>query len=310
MNAIIDVILPVFAIMLAGYAAARLRLFPDGASEVLSLFVYYAAGPALVVGSLSTTPVGEFFNWPFLGALGGGMAVTLVLSLLIARRFFLGSLADLGLHGMSAMYPSTGYIGIPLLLIAYGDDAIVPAIIGAVITGALFLPIAIAFAEFDRGGKESKHLLRSLLGAATSPLVIATAAGLGISAIGFQLPAAAATFFDILGGAFSPSALFAAGLFIGTRRLQAAAVEVSWVIFVKLIAQPVITAWLAYYVFGLSGLWAAAAVIHAALPTGVPVFVVAQRYKTYVERSSAVVVVSTGLSILTLSVLLVVLGIE
>jgi len=180
---------------------------------------------------------------------------------------------------MSAMYPSTGYIGIPLLLIAYGDDAIVPAIIGAAITGALFLPIA-------------------------------TAAGLGISAIGFQLPAAATTFFDILGGAFSPSALFAVGLFIGTRRLQAAAVEVSWVIFVKLIAQPVITAWLAYYVFGLSGLWAAAAVIHAALPTGVPVFVVAQRYKTYVERSSAVVVVSTGLSILTLSVLLVVLGIE
>ena len=310
MTAIIDVILPVFAIMLAGVAAARFRLFPDGASEVLSLFVYYAAGPALIVVSLSRTPVGDFFNWAFLGALGGGMAVILGLSLLIAGRFFPGSLADLGLHGMSSMYSSTGYIGIPLLLIAFGDAAIVPAIIGAVITGAIFLPIAIVLAEVDQGGHRANRLLRSLFGAAISPFVVSTAAGLGISALGLVLPVAAATFFDILGGAFGPSALFAAGLFIGSRRIRAAAPEVSWLVFVKLVLQPLITWWLAYQVFGLSGIWAAAAVIHSALPTGVPVFVVAQRYKTHVERSSAVVVVSTGLSVATLSVLLVLLDVK
>ena len=70
---------------------------------------------------------------------------------------------------------------------------------------------------------------------------------------------------------------------------------------------PSITWWLAYHVFGLGGIWAAAAIIQAALPTGAPVFVVAQRYGTFVERSSAAVVVSTVLSVVTLSVLLVLL---
>ena len=208
------------------------------------------------------------------------------------------------------MYPSTGYVGIPLLLIAFGDAAIVPAIIGAVITGAVFLPIAIVMAEIDQGRHHANRVLRPLVGAAVSPLVIGTAFGLAVSGSGLALPSAAATFLDILGGAFGPSALFAAGLFIGSRKVQANTKEVGWLVFVKLILQPLLTWWLAYHVFGLSGIWAAAAVIHAALPTGVPVFVVAQRYKTYVERSSAAVVVSTGLSVATLSVLLVLLDVK
>ena len=46
----------------------------------------------------------------------------------------------------------------------------------------------------------------------------------------------------------------------------------TWLVVAKPAIQPLITWWLAYHVFGLDGIWAAAAVIHAALPTGVPVF--------------------------------------
>ena len=310
MAAIIDVILPIFAIMLAGIVAARTRLLKDDASEALSQFVYYAAGPALAFIALYRTPVDDFLNMPFLGALGGGMVATLCFSLLVAVRFFPGSLTNYGLHGMCTMYPSTGYIGIPLLLIAFGDEALVPAIIGAVITGAFFLPISIMFAEIDRGRGQSRNLLRPLLGAFTSPLVVSAVAGLAASATGVHLPTAAVTFFDMLSGAFGPCALFAAGLFMGSRKVQADSKEVTWLVVVKLLVQPLITWWLAYQVFSLSGIWAAAAVIQAALPTGVPVFVVAQRYGTYVERSSAAVVISTALSVLTLSALLILLEVK
>ena len=310
MATIIEVILPIFAIMLAGYLAARTRLLRGDASEALSQFVYYAAGPALAFISLYRTPVGDFFNMPFLGALGGGMVLTLCFSLLVAVRFFRGSLTTYGLHGMCTMYPSTGYIGIPLLLIAFGDAALVPAIIGAVITGAFFLPISIILAEIDRGKGQSRNLLRPFVGAFFSPLVVSAVAGLGASASGLQLPTAAVTFFDMLSGAFGPCALFAAGLFIGSRMVQADPREVTWLVFAKLIVQPLLTWWLAYQVFGLSGIWAAAAVIHAALPTGVPVFVVAQRYGSYVERSSAAVVISTAISVFTLSVLLILLDVK
>ena len=62
MAAIIDVILPIFAIMLAGIVAARTRLLKDDASEALSQFVYYAAGPALAFIALYRTPVDDFLN--------------------------------------------------------------------------------------------------------------------------------------------------------------------------------------------------------------------------------------------------------
>jgi len=314
MAAIINVILPVFAIMLAGYLAGRLRLIGPGGSEPLSRFVFYIAMPALIFISLARTPVGEFFNMPFLGALGGGMLAVFVLSMLVARFAFPGRLADLGLHGLAAMFSSTAYVGIPLLLTAYGEAAIVPGIIGAVITGACFLPIAIILAEFDLGRARSARggwrrvVMPALGGVFKNPPLLATAAGLAVAALGIPVPRFAATFCDMLGGAFGPAALFAAGLFMAGQNFRAGAAEVGWLVVVKLVLHPLLTWWLAFHVFGLEGVWAAAAVIHAALPIGVPVFVTAQRYGTFVERSGAAIMVSTVVSVATLSVVLILLG--
>ena len=66
----------------------------------------------------------------------------------------------------------------------------------------------------------------------------------------------------------------------------------------------------AHQVFGLNGIWAVAAVILAALPTGVPVFIVEQRYGIYVERLAAAVAISTATSVFTLSALLIMLDVK
>ena len=49
-------------------------------------------------------------------------------------------------------------------------------------------------------------------------------------------------------------------------------------------------------------------ILSAALPTGSLVFVLAYRYRLYVERSTSVILISTVLSGITLSVLLLLLG--
>ena len=58
MAAIINVILPVFAIMLAGYLAGRFRLIGASGSEPLSRFVFYIAMPALIFASGGGKPNG------------------------------------------------------------------------------------------------------------------------------------------------------------------------------------------------------------------------------------------------------------
>ena len=149
-NLAINIILPLFAIMVAGYFTGRFKLLPAGASEVLSRFVFVIALPALILASLSSITIAEFFNWHYIGALGGGMLAMFCIAMIVARYLFPGSLTAISLHGLTAMYSSTGYIGLPLVLTVFGDAGRAPGIIGAIITGLVFAPLAIILAEIDR----------------------------------------------------------------------------------------------------------------------------------------------------------------
>ena len=297
----LELVAPFLGILLAGILAGRFALLPSGSSEVLSRFVFTIAMPALFVESLSRTPVGQFFDWHYIAVLGGGMLLVMGLGFAVARFTFPGSLTAHGLHALATMFSSTAYIGLPLLLALYGDAALAPGIIGAVITGVVFAPIAITLAEFERGGGQyGKVILRT----ATSPPVLATATGLGLSAADIALPGPVAGFCKLLGGAFVPCMLFAAGLFIASCDLKRASTEVAWIVGAKLLLHPAITWWLAVNVFALEGSLPTMVVIQAALPVGAPVFVLAQHYGVFVTRSSTAIAWSTALSLVTLPLLL------
>ncbi len=306
-NASINIALPLFGIMLAGYLAGRFRVLLKGSSAILSRFVFVVSFPALIFISLLRVSVNDFFDWPFLGALGGGMLAVFFLSLLVARFAFPDSLTALGLHGLTAMFSSTAYIGLPVILMAFGDAGLVPGIIGAVITGAIFLPLGIILAEIDKGRGRGKanFAFVPLIAVLRNPIILATAAGLTASATGISIPGPITTFCELLSRAFIPCSLFSAGLFIAGCSVKGETKEIAWLVFAKLLLHPLITWWFAYHVFALEGILPAIAVLQAALPTGVPVFVLAQQYNTFVTRSSAVIVLSTAISIVTLSALLV-----
>ena len=309
-NATISIILPLFGIMLTGYLCGRFRLLMDGSSTILNQFVFVVSLPALIFISLSRIRVEDFFDWPFLGALGGGMLATFCLSILVARLFFPDTLTALGLHGLTAMFSSTAYIGLPIIRMVFGDAGLVPGIVGVVITAAAFLPLGIILSEIDkeRGGTKGGFTFRPLVAVLRNPIIVATVTGLTFSAAGVTIPGSIMTFCELLSGAFIPCALFAAGLFMSGCSVRGETKEITWLVFAKLLLHPLITWYLAYHVFALKGILPAVAVLQAALPSGVPVFVLAQQYNTFVSRSSAVILVSSAMSVVTLTVLLFVLG--
>ena len=305
MSAIVEVVLPVFAIMLAGYLGGRFGLLGAASSEALNRFVYFAALPALFFVSMARVEIAEAFNLPFLLAFGGGMAITAALAVLVARFVFPNSLGPLTLHGLSATFANTGYMGIPLLLTAYGDAAVLPAIIGTVFGGTVVIGLCTALLELDlgRGSGPLKVVTNVVLGVPRSPLVMSAVVGIGFSVLGIPVPIPVQTFCDILGAAAAPCALFAIGLFMVGRSFTAGAAEVSWMVLLKLLVQPLVTWWLATRVFEMEPVWATSAIVLAALPTGALVFVLAQQYEVYIQRSTAAIVISTVLSVPTLSVL-------
>jgi predicted permease len=311
MGPILNVVFPIFAIMAAGYAAGYFRLLGAASSEALNRFVYFIALPALFFVSMARVSLEEVFNLPFLGAYGGGAAATFLIAVAVAKFAFPNRLGALGLAGLSAIFSNTGYMGIPLLMLAYGEAGMLPAIISTILNGAVIMAFGIVLLELDvHQGKSGLVVLQNVLrGVVRSPLVLSAAAGLIYSGLGIPLPQAIGTFCDILGASAGPCALFAIGLFMVGKSPTAGITEVSWLVFLKLLVQPLITWWLAFFVFTMDPVWAAGALVQSALPTGALVFVLAQQYGIYVQRSTAVIMASTVLSLFTLSALFVWLGI-
>jgi len=158
------------------------------------------------------------------------------------------------------------------------------------------------------GGDSGAVIRSALLTLARNPLLVAPLAGLAWAAGGLDLPTPIVNLFELTGAAASPCALFAIGLFLGGRKLVSNLAEVAWISILKLLWQPLICYWLAVTLFPMDPFWTACAVLLAALPTGALAFVVAQTHGVYEERTSAVILVSTILSIVPLSILLAFYG--
>ncbi len=305
-EAIFNVVLPVFAIIAAGYGVARIGLLGEASSEALNGFVYYIALPALFFLAMAQTPFARIFDWPFLGAFLGATFAIFLLTMALAALLFPGRLGQTTLHGLSAAFPNTGYIGIPLFIAAFGTDGAFPVVLTNVVQSVTIFVAAIILMEIDRSwGRGAGRLIGDVVrGIALNPFVIASTAGLLVNASGIGLAQPVETFFSLVGAAAAPCALFALGLFMVGKPITTGLGEVAWVNLFKLVAYPAL-AWVAgSQVFGLPPDQTAKLVLICALPTGALVFVLAQKYGIYIQRSSAIILISTVLSVATISALL------
>jgi len=310
MQPVFDVVLPVFAILATGWAAGRFGPFPPMATGVLNDFVYWIAFPALIFKAMATAPLAAVFDMPFLAAYSGGVFGVFALSFIVGLLVFRARPAALALQAMCALFANTGYMGVPLLPVAFGPGALLPAIILTVYNAAFMVAMFVALIELDlRASDPPLKVVAGVLRAVLlNPLVLSTIVGVAWSAAGLGLPTPVRTFCDILGAAAGPTALFAMGLFLVGKPLRAGLGEVSWLVFLKLLVMPALVAWLALGPLALGPLQANSAILGAALPTGSLVFVIAYRYRLYVERATSVILISTVLSGATLAILLLLLG--
>lgn len=310
MQPVFDVVLPVFAILAAGWAAGRFGPFPPMATKVLNDFVYWVALPVLIFKAMATAPVAAVLDLPFLAAYSAGVFGAFALSYIVGLLVFEARPAALALQSMCAIFANTGYMGVPLLPVAFGPEALLPAIILTVYNAAFMVALFVVLIELDlRASDRPLKVVAGVLKAVLlNPLVLSTIAGLVWSTAGLGLPTPVRTFCDLIGATAGPTALFAMGLFLVGKPLRAGLGEVSWLVFLKLLVMPALVAWLALGPLALGPLQANAAILGAALPTGSLVFVLAYRYRLYVERSTSVILISTVLSGVTLAVLLLLLG--
>jgi predicted permease len=133
------------------------------------------------------------------------------------------------------------------------------------------------------------------------PLMVATMLGVLSAALHYEPPVALDRLMQFLQNAAAPTALFTLGVTVALRPLDKMPWDVPLAITVKLIVHPV----LAFTVLSLLGpftdVWVYTAVLMAALPPALNVFVFARQYDVWVEQASSSVLFGTLISVATLT---------
>ncbi|MDE1147357.1 MAG: AEC family transporter [Azospirillaceae bacterium] len=307
MLSMLSTILPIFALILAGWTARRTGALGPNATRELNRFVVYLALPALLFSIVANAHWADIWQPGFVAAFGLGSGAVFILTIVVRRRRP-RHLADAAIDGLNAAYANTAFIGFPLTLAVMGPAARTPTLIASLLTVCVLFAAALILIEVGlQTERHPRRMARKVtLSLIRNPLLVAPALGAPFLAFGIPVPAPAEHFLDLLGAAASPCALVALGLFLAEKRPNAEPNlgATGLLVGLKLVAQPLLTWVLATWFFHLPVPAGRAAVLLAALPTGTGPFMVAEFYRREAGLTSRAVLVSTILSLLTITLYL------
>ncbi len=303
MSALIEIVLPVFALVALGRFATWRKLLPETAPPALTAFVFQFALPPLLFQSVAFSDRVPFGGAVlFIGAAVAIFGLGVALGLLLLRE----DLATSGVFGLNCAFGNSVMMGVPVVAAAFGREGVAELLAIIAFHSAVLMPLATATVEAGLNAKLSPHrLLRATLATLVrNPIILAIVLGFAWSQLAWPMPAPLNKLLDLLAGAATPVALFVLGLSLPAvpKLSDLKAVALSTV--VKNFLMPALV-FGAAKLFGLSPLAVAVATVTAAMPTGANAFMLASRYGTAAERSASAVLVSTAVSLPVLSLLLV-----
>lgn len=310
MHAVAVIVLPIFSLIFLGYVCRKTNRLGDNAASELNRMVVWLCLPALLFKVTATMLWSEVWQPGFIISFGAGTLV--VFAATVVWRLCRGhSLVNSSIDGLSTSYANTGYIGIPLCLLLFGETGLQPALISALIVVCVLFAISIVLIEV--GLQEEKHVGRIVLAVliclGKNPLIIAPIVGAIWAGTGLGLATPIVHILDMLAAATTPCALVSLGLFLAQKHATSKSNALPLVT-VKLVIQPAITWFLAFKVFALPSLWANSALLLSALPTGTGPFMLAQFYNREAGLVSKSILASTIGSLVSLSAILYYLRIE
>lgn len=317
MNAILDIIVPVFGTVLVGWLLGRARLLMPEGLRGLTNVTFYALFPALLFRSMSKVRI-EALSFDILFVFFGTSLLLFFASLPLARLLRVPP-GEGTVFALSAVFANGVGIGIPFISYAYGEAGLVPLLMIISMNSLVLLTLASFLIEVGQQTSSRETLLGKLGGAAFKmvkhPVIPPIFAGLFWGELcahvpGLGTPVVLDRILQTLATAAPPCGLIMAGASLAHVGLKAHWQTASVASVLKLVAMPLIVWVSGRWLFHLDPLWLTVATLNAAMPAGANVYLIAQLYRTGVGLATNVVVISTGFSVLTLSATLLLLGVQ
>ncbi len=266
---------PIYLCIALGFASVRWRVFTAADMRVLGRFVIQVALPALLFNALASRPLGEVIQPAYLLAFGAGSMALLLASLWTARRLQGRSLTESAYMAMGMTCCNSGYIGYPVLLLAFGPLAGVALAMNLLVENLLKLPLLMALADAGASdaprGAWRQTLRQTLVRLVRNPMIVAIVLGFLVALLGWQLPTTISRTVNLFATASGGLALFVIGGSLVGLQVRGMRRQVAQIALGKLLLHPA-AVWAAAALLPLLGLPAltdelrAVAVLAAAMP--------------------------------------------
>ena len=219
---VLRVTFPFFALVLCGFAAARLKLLPLEAISGLNGFVLFFALPCMLFRFGAGTPIaqlldaGVFFTYLFCALVLVAFSIAVSLNGRIRWN-------DASLGALVAAFPNTGFMGVPLLVALLGAQAVGPAIVTIVVDLVITSSLCVALSRMDAAGEQGTVVAarKALAGVLRNPMPWAISLGAAFSYGGWALSGPVNATVGLLADAASPVALFTIGAVLARSQMLA-----------------------------------------------------------------------------------------
>ena len=272
---VLNLALPYFGLIFLGFACGRYKSIPDRGLAWMDFFIVYLSLPALFFRILAKTPFEQLNNARFILATTLGTFLVLLLSFGLAyaaRR----KLAEASIAALAGAYGNIGYMGPGLALATVGAQAAAPVALIFCFETLLFfslLPLMMALARPTYRGAAPRDLRRGAQDICCTPSWSRPRSALPRRHFTSSRRSPLDRLLQFLQNASAPCALFTLGVTVALRPFTRVPWEVPFLVLIKLVVHPAVALVLLTVLGPFDPNWVAAAVLMAALPPALNVFV-------------------------------------
>lgn len=309
MQALLDVILPVFLVIGFGYAAVWRGVFPENGVDALMKFSQQFAIPCLLFSAIANIDLSESLDLRLLTSFYAGAGAGFILGLLGARHIFGRSWEDSVAIGFACLFSNSVLLGLAINERAYGADALAGAYAIIAFHSPFCYGVGIVAMEIakNRGGSPLQVARNAARAMFRNVLVLAILAGFVVNLTGLTLPGVLQDGLSLVIRAALPTALFALGGVLVAYKPEGDSRVIAMICVLSLLVHPAITFTLGH-ALAVQEDFLRAGVMTAAMAPGVNAYIFANMYGHAKRVAASAVLVATGLTLLTGWLWLVVLG--
>lgn len=306
---LIDVILPVFLVIGAGYSATRAGYFTQDHVDGLMKFTQNFAIPCLLFRAIANLDLAASFDLRLLASFYAGAAICFTIGITGARLIFKREWEDCVVIGFCCLFSNSVLLGLPITERAYGADNLTGnfAIIAFHAPFCYGLGITVMEIVRNRGSGGVKTLSSVFSAMFKNVLILAIGLGFVVNLTGLYIPGAIDEALSLLIRAALPAALFALGGVLVKYRPEGDMRTIAFVCTTSLLVHPSLV-----WMFGTSlavpqDLFRSG-VLNSAMAPGFNAYIFANMYGRAKRVAASSVLIATGACLFTVWFWLTLLG--